>query len=222
MNIFRGSGLNIQTKPARRRAVFLHPSALLGLTALLAAGCNFNKPYPAKLSYIVAATRPEAPPDARTGALLQIHTLRMDAAFEGKAFIYRLGELQYESDFYHEFLVPPRLLLTEQVRQWLGASGLFRAVLDPASKAEATLDLEGNVHALYADFRDKSAPKAVLAMEFFLMKPESAGPVFHKIYRENAALEGKGPGALAKGWSSALSRILAALERDLASIPLPK
>jgi ABC-type uncharacterized transport system auxiliary subunit len=125
--------------------------------------------------------------------------------------------LGYQTDFYDEFLVAPRSLITEQARQWLGASGLFHFVLDPASKADATHSLEGNVSALYGDYREPASPKAVLAVEFFLMNDQAAAPeiIFHKSYRQEVALENRAPETLAKGWGKALEQVLAALEQDL-------
>src|SRR5262249_14486892 len=131
--------------------------------------------------------------------------------------VYRNSDLNYESDFYHEFFIAPRPLLTEQLRQWLDASGLFRLVLDSATRVPTTHSLEGTVSALYADFRDKASPKAVLAIEFFMTKDESAPElVLHKRYFREVSMENRAPEALAKAWSKALQQILTSFEEDLA------
>lgn len=181
-----------------------------------------KKPYPAKQSFLIE-TRRAGEADGRTAAaptVLRVRSLQMAAPFEGKGFVYRNSELGYQTDFYHEFLVAPRALITEQVRQWVGASGLFRFVPDPASKAEATHGLEGNVSALYGDYRNAASPKAVLAIEFFLINDQPASPeiVFHKSYRQEVPLENRAPATLAKGWSKALEQILTSLEEDLSKV----
>ena len=129
---------------------------LLAASMMLPAGCSLRQKAPLKFTYLVEASRPG---ETRHGAgkrALRLRSLGVAPPYEERGFVYRTSDLGYESDFYHEFLVTPRAMLTEQARQWLDASGLFSAVIDPASKAEATHSLEGHVSALYADLRDKA------------------------------------------------------------------
>lgn len=193
--------------------------AAIALVAL--SGCSLKKQYPAKQAFLVEARRSGEARASAASSVLRVRNLNIAAPFEGKGFIYRKSDLNYESDFYHEFLVSPRALFTEQVRQWLGASGVFRFALDPASKADATHSLEGNVQVLYGDYRGSASPKAVLMLEFFLTneQPAASEIVFHKAYRQEIPLENRAPETLAKGWSKALEQILTALEQDLAGVP---
>ena len=203
----------------RRRAfaLTLRFGSLLACT-LLVGGCSFKKQYPAKQSFLVEASRAGEARASSSPIVLRVRSMQVAAPFEGKSFVYRTSGLGYQTDFYREFLVAPRALLTEQTRQWLGASGLFRFVLDPAGKSDATHSLEGNSFALYGDFRDAASPKAVLAIEFFLIdqQPATSQIIFHKSYRQEVPIENRTPETLAKGWGKALSQILAALEPDLA------
>jgi cholesterol transport system auxiliary component len=182
-----------------------------------------KKQYPAKHSFLIEAQHVGEARAAAASGVLRVRNLQVAAPFEGKGFVYRNSGLGYQTDFYHELMVSPRALITEQTRQWLGASGLFRFVLDPASKADATHSLEGNVSALYGDYRDAASSKAVLAVEFFLVNDQSASQeiVFHKSYRQEVLLENRSPETLAKGWGKALDQILTGLEHDLTSA-LPK
>jgi ABC-type uncharacterized transport system auxiliary subunit len=191
---------------------------LLTLVLVPSIGCSFKQASPAKQSYLLEARRGGEARPTLASAVLRVQTLQVATAFEGKGFVYRSSELGCRTDFYHEFLVAPRALITEQTRQWLGASGLFRNVLDPGSKADATHSLEGNVLALYGDFRSAGSPKAVLAIQFSLVNESAASPaiVFHKSYRQEMPLENRAPETLAKAWGAALEQILRALEEDLA------
>jgi len=193
---------------------------LAAITLVSLSGCSLKKQYPAKQAFLVEARRSGDARASSASSILRVRNLNIAAPFEGKGFVYRTSELGYESDFYHEFLVSPRALLTESVRQWLGASGVFRFALDPASKADATHSLEGNVQALYGDYRESASPKAVLMLEFFLSNDQPATPeiIFHKAYRQEVPLENGSPEALAKGWGKALEQILTALEQDLATL----
>ena len=207
----------------RRRAAALFLYLIVILTGtMLSGGCSLKKQYPAKHSFLIEAQRAGEARTAAASGVLRVRNLQIAAPFEGKGFVYRTSGLGYQTDFYHEFLVAPRSLITEQTRQWLGASGLFRYVLDPASKADATHSLEGNVSALYGDYRNGASPKAVLAVEFFLVNDQPASPeiVFHKSYRQEVSLENRAPETLAKGWGKALEQILSGLEQDLAKASL--
>ena len=202
-----------------------HRSALatcLMLLSLLAGGCSLKKAAPVKASFLLEARRADAAAPKKDAASLRVRNLQVAAPFEGRGFIYRLGDVRYESDFYHEFLVAPRAMLTEQTRQWLGGSGLFQVVADPASKVDATHSLGGNVSALFADYRDASAPKAVLAIDIFVADNRGTTEeiVFQRSYREAITLTDRAPESLVRGWSTALGKILAALEKDLARAAL--
>jgi cholesterol transport system auxiliary component len=164
--------------------------------------------------------RPGAARHGAGGATLRVRSLSVAPPYEERGFVYRTSDLGYESDFYHEFLVTPRSMLTEQVRQWLDASGLFSAVIDSASKAEATHTLEGHVSALYGDVRDKASPKAVLSIEFSLLNHRPGAPeiVFRRRYHQETPADNRSPEALARAWSKGLAQILDALEVELAKV----
>jgi cholesterol transport system auxiliary component len=198
----------------RARAILLCLSAL---SAAMWAGCSLKKQAPVKLSFMLEAHRTGEARPPRDPATLRVAPLTVAPPFEGRNFIYRNTDLNYESDFYHEFLVAPRALLTEQVRGWLQASGLFRAVLDPASKDDATHSLAGHVTELYADFRVKTAPRAVLAVHFLLTREGPSAPemIFQKTYRQDTPADNRSPEALARAWSKALEQLLTALEQDV-------
>jgi len=188
--------------------------------ALLAGGCSLKKQYPAKQTFLVEARRTGDAHASSSPGVLRVRNFQVAAPFEGKGFVYRTSELGYQTDFYHEFLVAPRALLTEQTRQWLGASSLFRFVLGSGSNADATHNLEGNVLALFGDYRESASRQAVLAVEFFLTSEQSTSLeiIFHKSYRQEIPLEDRAPESLAKGWGKALEQILTALEQDLAKL----
>ena len=99
---------------------------------------------------------------------------------------------------------------------------MFQVVADPASKVDATHSLGGNVSALFADYRDASAPKAVLAIDIFVADNRGTTEeiVFQRSYREAITLTDRAPESLVRGWSTALGKILAALEKDLARAAL--
>ena len=80
--------------------------------------------------------------------------------------------------------------------------------------------LEGQVLALYGDFRDERAPKAVMEMEFLLVRHPFEHPivVLQKRYDESVQLKAGSPEVLVMGWKEALLRILYAFQEDLKGI----
>jgi len=196
-------------------------SALV-LLMLTAACVGIEKSYPDKRYFVLAIKQSDNSSGTQNNGILQVANIRVSPRYEDKSFVYRTSESGYESDFYNQFLVSPAALLGEEVRKGLTRARLFRHVINALSQVEPSYVLEGVVDALYGDFRDPSAPKAVLEMEFFLRK-ESASKaeiVADKRYAKSIAVSGRTPEALIKGWDEALEAILSSLIADLSQTKL--
>jgi len=169
--------------------------------------------------YILQAQRPLASTVAQGKGILVVCRFTIDAAYAGRGLVYRLDEHRYESDAYNEFLISPTVMITEKTRDWLAESGLFAQVVGSGSGAEATHRMEANITALYGDFCDKSAPKAVVEVRFFLLRTESGidpEVVFAKPYRVARNVKTADPEGLVAGFDDCLQAILTELEDDLA------
>jgi cholesterol transport system auxiliary component len=186
-------------------------------------GCfNLNKSYPEKHFFVLSAKRSEKLSVSKSDAILRIRRFRVSPGFEGKGFVYRKGNLNYTSDFYNEFFISPAPMIAEEVRKWLTGSGLFRYVISSGSPVEPTMELEGVISALYGDFRNNEAPKAVLEIQFFLVGNISSQPVmvFQKTYREETLIKGNSPDSLVAGWNLDMEHILIQLETNLKHLEL--
>ena len=193
------------------------------LVLCLLTGCfNFNRAYPEKHYFALSVSRSKKLSLPKSNALLKIQRFGISPQFEGKGFVYFKGNLNYESDYYNEFFISPDLMVTEEVEKWLAESGLFKYVMGSSSPVEPTFKLAGAVNALYGDYSDIETPKAVLEMQFFLVRNLSSGPVivFGKTYHEDILLKGHSPDALATGWNLALEHILTEFEADISSLDL--
>ncbi len=189
--------------------------AMLFLTII---GCSvLNKNYPQRNYYILNVSNKDQNLSPVSGTVLEIRRFQISPAFAGTGFVYRKGDFNYESDFYNQFFRLPSLLITEEVRNWLSESGLFKYVVDSTNGVEADYILEGNINQLYGDFRAPNTPKAALGIQFVLIEEVSANPkiVFQNNYRREMALSSNSPEDLVKGWNEALQQILTALEKDL-------
>lgn len=193
-------------------------SALSLLTsAIVIAGCgakSFEKQH-----YLLDTQRASSTIAGDTQNIIEVRRFTIDPAFSGKGLTYRKDEFEYESDFYNEFLISPDAMITEKVRNWLAASGLSKRVLDPGSYIDPTYVLEGNVVALYGDFRAKASPRAVLEIRVFLLDMKTAADptiVSGKTYKSSVGIESEGPGSVVSALDRCLLEILTELEKDLA------
>ncbi len=198
---------------------FCIPVSAALLLAVLGLGCAGGRSY-AKQQFVLEATRLAQPARPRRDVALAVRGFTIDPVYEGTGLRYRKGESECESDFYHEFVIAPQVLLAGQTRDWLSRSGLFRNVLEPGSLLEPTHALEGNVLALYGDFRGGKVPQAVMQIRFFLIAVQSSPPqvVFTRDYQVSHPAQAPTAGALVAAFDRCLEQILSALEEDLGKV----
>ena len=186
-------------------------------------GCiDFKRNTPEKRFFILDTNRKEGLSSSRSDATLRILRFRVSPRFDGKGFVYRKGNMRYDSDYYNEFLISPGLMIAEEANKWLTASGLFQYVIGSSILIEPTFGLEAMVVAMYGDYRDIKAPRAILEIQFFLLKNFSSVPeiVLGNTYHQEIPLKGHSPEALVEAWNQALEHILAEFETDLIALDL--
>jgi cholesterol transport system auxiliary component len=197
-------------------------SPLLVVVAL--AGCAaLTRQSPVRETFLLDPPAPPALAQSQPGTL-RVGTINVAAPFRGKSFVYRVGELRFETDYYVEFLVTPAAMIAEQTARALDHAKVFARVAGPGTSAEASWVLDAFVSALYVDRRDAGKPVAELDIEYFLTSAaESAQtPVWHHEYRQRVAMRDASAAAYADALNKAFGDVLADLARDLAGAPLPK
>ena len=200
----------------QRFSACLTPIVLVWLMTL--SGCTRPETYNKKY-YVLNASRQTEPARIQTDFILEVSRLTIDSAFSGSGLAYRVGDSEYESDFYNEFLASPSAMISDTARNWLSRSRLFKRVLDPGSQIDPTHMIEGNITALYGDFRVASSPRATIEMRVFLLEAETGDeplPVFGKTYTASIGMESDDPEGLVEALGRCLQKILSALEDDLA------
>jgi cholesterol transport system auxiliary component len=188
---------------------------------LLIAGCTgLSKSYPERKYYMFEVPRVTEKLPPVKGAIAEVYRFNASPGSEGKEFIYRTGDLNYESDFYNQFFRPPGAMLTELTISWLNDAGLFADVVGSVSQANPNYYIEANVVRLYGDYR--SSPKAVMQIQFVLLKyttdstyEDNTEIIFGKTYTSKIPMASKTPDDLMKGWNSALGDILNAFLADM-------
>jgi len=193
---------------------------VVALLALCAACVGIEKSYPDKRYFVLEATANPSSSNPTGNETLEVSNIRISPRYADRSFIYRISEAGYESDFYNQFLVSPSSLITEEVRKALTGSQVFRYVISATNQSQPSYLLEGTVNALYGDFRNVDAPRAVLEMEFFLTSeiPGKPGILMQRRYAKSVPLTGRTAEALIKGWNEALEEILNSLVTDLKPI----
>jgi ABC-type uncharacterized transport system auxiliary subunit len=191
---------------------------ILGLSAC----AKLQRNYPERNYFILSVADKNPNKSKAYGGTLEVDRLQISPSFSGREFVYRKGELSYQSDFYNQFFKAPVLLISDEVIKWLSESGPFKHVVAPTVDVDSDYTLQGNISELYGDFRTQSAPKAVLAIQFFLIDDRPTNPVivFQNNYRRGISLSSNSPSALVEGWNEALEQILAALQEDLRKVSI--
>jgi hypothetical protein len=172
-----------------------------------------------KMQYMVSPGQPQQVASEQTDRVLEVDRFTIETAFAAKSLVYRTGDLQYQTDYYNEFLVAPALMITEETRNWLSRCGLFVRVSGPAARASPTHVLEGNVVELYGDLRNKNAPVAVMQIRLFVSRFASEGHpvlIYGRDYSATSPLESRDPTGLVDAYSRCLQKILTDLQKDLA------
>ena len=192
--------------------------ACLAIVVGSEAGClDLKKTYPEKRSFVLDVGVPQQDAPSHGAMVLKINKFRMSPLFAGRAMVYRVADLQYESDFYSEWFVSPGTLLTQQVQHWLSKSGGFQLVIAGTNHVEPTHLLEGTVTEFYGDFR--ADPRAVLGMELQLLDAvHERQPFFRRSYHQDVPLSDRSSDALARGLTEALRVVLVDVAKDIAAV----
>lgn len=193
----------------------------LALLMIVISGCSgLSKSYPERSFYMfeVPPVTVKYPPVK--GAVVEVSRFNVSPGSEGKEFIYRTGDVSFESDFYNQFFRPPGAMLTEITIRWLESTGLFQDVLSTVTQADANYFIEGNIVRQYGDFR--SSPKAVMEIQFLLLKyttdssyDDNTKIVLGKNYSSEIPIASPTARDLMQGWNTALGEILNAFLEDL-------
>lgn len=186
---------------------------------MLCNGCiNIAKQYPEKNYFGFSPERKDEKRESVDGAHLLVNNFRINILFAEKLMVYYRGNQRYETDFYSEYLSPPRMLITDETREWLKHSDLFESVLDKGSEIRPNYVLEGYVESLYGDI-SSSKGEAVAVIHFALVGLELDGNeiLFKKSYRKRLPMQKASSENLAENLNGCLESILSQLEADLAT-----
>jgi hypothetical protein len=195
--------------------MFLFP--LILLSSVLTIGCvRLDKPHPQKSRFVLEVPRDTAQGTSLPNSVLLLRNFATSARFQSKNFVYRIGESEYQSDFYHEFFASPSALITEETFRFLQQTNLFEDVIQSGEPPPTHL-VNGRIVALYGDYRPDPPAAAVLELQLTLIddQPLPAKIILDRHYRREIPLADRTPEALVRGWNAALQEILTQFEQDI-------
>jgi uncharacterized lipoprotein YmbA len=199
--------------------------SLLVVIAFTLLACAPTRPSIDTANWLLAPERTGGPRTMQSPLWLKMGSFSVSTPFDTKSLVYRLGDQQYEKDFYNAYIATPSNMFSNATRQWLDQSGIFRLTVAQGTSFFPFYTLQATVDELYGDYRGK--PEAVVSVQFFLTvtNPNIPTPLITaKRYTQRVALANNLPQTLVMGQQRALAEILQQLEVDLfaASANLPK
>ena len=193
------------------------------LLIVMSAGCALNKPYPNKSYHLPHIESPgraaiETPTFPHR---IKVRNLRVESPFEGKSFVYRLGDDQWTTDFYHEWFTFPRDILTENCVAYLTHKSSFGLISTEDSLVDADYYLEGILNSFHQDRRNAQSMNAVVKTRWVLIpnKPLSNAMektlLWSKEFEVHVPCKTDTPQAFAVAMATAMEQTFESLDTEL-------
>ena len=145
------------------KKTFLILAISLGLTA-----CVGSKKTPAIETYSFAPITAQAKHTAApNNPVIRMMPASISPEFSNDSFIYRVSETQYLIDPYRQFLSSPNAEVSAYLHNALTPT-LHATLIASDNLMTAGFMLQENITALYADYQNKSAPEAVMTIQFIV------------------------------------------------------
>lgn len=202
------------THPMSKRIPFLYG---LAAAAVFFCGCRFPERPPEKINtFRLTVSTPNQPSPVQTPYCVSVRPCRAAPAFRSKVLIYRVGEAEYQKDFYNQLLSTPAESITQSLSDWITSVQWTPCLPGTAPKDFYTITPV--LDEIYGDFRDGSNPFAVVKMQLSLTLTDSkcrcVKTLVNKPY-EARVLMGKWTiRELVVAYSKALEKIFADFQKD--------
>ncbi len=145
----------------------------------------------------------------KQGETLMVKAFSINSTFDSHSFVYKVGENEYTTDYYSEFVNYPSKLITERISETLYGTPHFRPALTD-DKKDIAYRLSGKINKLAGDFTDKNDRTATIELVLTLEKRTGSTftPVLSNTYAADEPIPDKAPASLVSGWNTGLSAIL--------------
>lgn len=193
----------------------------LAISAICLACAPLNRSYPDKKYFVLDIQNKPAFKAALGNTVVRVKSFKAPQQYQNKNFVYRIGEHEFATDFYNEFLAPPPRMLAEEAAAWLESSGLFKHVITQSSQLLPDFIIEGSIENLYGDFSSQKDARAVVSIKLFLIDARRARStiLIQRTYDGSHPLKDNSPEALVAGWNKGLADIFDEFARTVESLP---
>lgn len=190
----------------RRRMLLAAPLAL--------AGCSLERPYAERRQWPLVARRGRVDQARRGAPVLLVRGLRAGPGLDVRGLQSLQADGSIRTDFYEEWAAPPAEGVEEALRGWLGASGLFSAVIASGSRVEADQVLEGELTGLWTIPATRQAHIA-LGVTVLVQSPATIRVRLQRRFTAEAPMAGTSAREAVEAQSAALAAVLAQVEAAL-------
>lgn len=190
----------------RRRMLLSTPLAL--------AGCSLERPYAERRQWPLVARRGRVDQARRGAPVLLVRGLRAGPGLDVRGLQSLQADGSIRTDFYEEWAAPPAEGVEEALRGWLGASGLFSAVIASGSRVEADQVLEGELTGLWTIPATRQAHIA-LGVTVLVQSPATIRVRLQRRFTAEAPMAGTSAREAVEAQSAALAAVLAQVEAAL-------
>ena len=191
---------------------------------MLTAGCGVKRRPSEQISNFLI--QPEIKiPDSTFEKLscIIIRPVTTQSSFRNLNMTYRVGEVEFESDYYNRYMTSPPNQITEAIRQWAIALHWNAC---PEEMPDLNADyfiLRPVLQSFYGDFRDRN-PAAFVEIRFTLTHVDPScncsKVLLSELYTSRITMQSSDPAALVEAQTKAIENILNQLENRLAELVL--
>ncbi|MBN1494057.1 MAG: hypothetical protein JW938_07910 [Candidatus Omnitrophica bacterium] len=192
--------------------------ALIGSVALLCSGCfSLERETPDIKHYSFNVVRDQVTVKEENGLNVMFKGIDIQSIYQGRSFMYRDAQLRFIKDFYHQFMLDPSRLITEQATAWFAAAPYVNVLDYRRTTVKPDIEIYGIITKLYTDIRDKNAPVAHLAIRFRVvdMRIMPYAILYEHDYPEERTVMRFSATEIMNGFNDALRSVLEAFEADL-------
>jgi len=214
--------VNTQTfnRPTTPRVANARAVCALIACGFVSAACSLSQPYPAKGNFTInppsptGSSKPDSAPEC-----IQIDPVSVAPPYGQQSFVYRVGDNQFQTDYYNQFISPPNRLLTGATVEGLARRSSATTVLEPSSTAGCALRLEVHITDLYADLRP-GRNLAIIRARFMLLRdtPGTTTVLGDWSLESAEPLLSPDPPDIAAAYGRGYSAILSRLAKQLAAV----
>lgn len=186
------------------------------VSCFLLGGC-FSVASPEQNHYLLQVTMPAQQHKTKRARVIAVNMPLIAQQFASRYFVYRTSHIQYRTDFYNLFLLQPNQQLQQILINYLNRLSTVRQAVDESNPQSAIWKLHSRITELYADYRDRAKPTAIMSIDFSFFRDQHGKPqlIFQKTYTERTPLQAKDSESLVNAWSVDLSNILKQLSRRI-------